>query len=262
MKIKTWLWLGMAALLPAAAMAQKEALARFAAPTGMIYDGGGALHVSEWGADRVVRIRDGKREEVARGIASPAGLAIDGSGNLYVAGYGDGNIYRLGAAGAPEIIAKGFAAPTGLLWTPAGLLVANRNAGEVIRLKPNGAKEVVSRGHAAPVGIAMIDDGSLFVSCYGGSVDMIKPDGSRVAISKGLRTPGVGIVQAGADSVHVVDYGAGSVLELDENGVKRKLASGLGSPVGLAKMPDGNLRVGLWSDGSTRAIDLGGANGQ
>lgn len=227
------------------------------APTGFAFAGDGALYVSEWGANRVSRIQDGKKSTALEGIPSPAGLAFDRKGNLYVAGYGDGNIYSWNGKDKPRILASGFVSPCGLFFEENGaLLVANRNAGEIARVFPNGKKEIVSAGHNTPVGIARTADGDLFVSCYGGSVDLLSPEGERRSFSSGLVTPGVGIIPADAQSVFVVDYGTGKIAKVDSSGKVEEIASGLRSPVALARTPDGNLLAGCWNDGSARKIIL------
>lgn len=223
------------------------------APTGIACDTNGNLYVSEWGAGRIALIRDGKKTIILDGLSSPAGLVFDENGKLYIAGYGDGNIYVWSGAGKPEIFATGLSAPTGLLWDN-GLIVANRNAGEVVKFDPQGVRKVISRGHKLPVGIARTADGNLFVSCYGGTVDVIGPNGKTSSISDGLSTPGVGIVSAGDNSVYVVDYAKGNIDLLGTDGVQKIVASGLLSPVALAKMGDGNLVVGCWGDGTLRIV--------
>lgn len=230
-----------------------------AAPVGLAHDAQGRLWVAEWGADRIVRLdKQGRRAEVVEGISQPAGLAFDDKGTLWAAGYGDGRIYAWSPETGLRVAAAGLAAPTGLFWSAeTGLLAANRNAGEVVRIGPDGRREVLSRGHSFPVGVARLADGTLAVSCYGGSVDYVSPDGERRSLparSAGLVRPGVGILAAGEDRLLVVDNGAGAVGRLDAQGRARSLASGLSSPVGLARAPDGRILVATWGDGTVRAL--------
>lgn len=230
-----------------------------AAPVGMAHDAQGRLWVAEWGADRIVRLDGrGKRAEIIEGIAQPAGLAFDADGTLWAAGYGDGRIYAWTPESGFRLVAHGLSAPTGLFWSAeTGQLAANRNAGEVVRIKPDGSREVVSSGHRLPVGITRLADGSLAVSCYGGSVDIVAPGGERRSLegrSAGLSRPGVGILAAGPDSVFVADNGGGAVARLNMQGRATVLASGLASPVGLARAPDGRVLVATWGDGTVRAL--------
>lgn len=227
-------------------------------PTGMVYDKNGSLYVSEWGAGRIIRIKDGKTSMVLDELESPAGLAFDSAGNLYFAGYGDGNIWIWKGNGKPRVLASGFSAPTGILWNEDKkvLLVANRNAGEVVEVNASGNKKVISRGHKTPVGVAQTDDGQLFVSCYGGSVDVIAPNGAMSSVSTGFGTPGVGIVPAGSNSVYVVDYARGNIAHVNSSGLLDIMAKGLTSPVGLVTMPDENLLVGCWGDNSLKVITI------
>ncbi|MDE7371924.1 MAG: hypothetical protein K2N07_09355 [Desulfovibrio sp.] len=233
--------------------------AGLSAPVGMAHDAQGRLWVAEWGADRIVRLDErGRRAEVIAGIAQPAGLAFDADGTLWAAGYGDGRIYAWTPEQGLRVVAAGLSAPTGLFWSAeTGLLAANRNAGELVRIQPDGTREVVSSGHRLPVGVTRLADGSLAVSCYGGSVDMVAPDGavrSLPAAAAGLVRPGVGILAAGPDSVLVADNGADAVARLEREGRAAVLASGLASPVGLARAPDGRLLVATWGDGTVRAF--------
>lgn len=230
-----------------------------AAPTGMAHDAQGRLWVAEWGADRIARLDGrGERAEVITGIAQPAGIAFDADGTLWAAGYGDGRIYAWTPETGLRVVTQALAAPTGLFWSPeTGLLAANRNAGEVLRIGPDGSREVVSAGHRLPVGVARLADGTLAVSCYGGGVDYVSPDGERRSLdgrSAGLAWPGVGILAAGPQGLVVVDNGGGAVARLDRRGRATALASGLASPVGLARAPDGRILVATWGDGTVRAL--------
>lgn len=225
-------------------------------PVGMVYDSQGNLYVAEWGAGRVSKFDpQGKRTTVTDSMRSPSGLAFDDKGTLYVASYGDGNVYVLEPTGKTRSIASGFSSPTGLLWDKDNtLLVANRNAGEVVRVFLDGRKEIVSKGHKTPVGIAQTNDGTLYVSCYGGSVDHIE-NGKAVPLNSTLNTPGVGIIADG-EAVLVVDYGGTTVERISPDGKASPVATGLRSPVGLARMPGGRILVGTWSDNAAFAFTL------
>ena len=267
MKNKIWLWALLIAplLLPACKISAQDmsqpVFSGFNAPTGMVYDKKRQLYVSEWSTNRIATIKDGQKSIILDGLPSPAGLAFDNDGNLYIAGYGDGNIYVWDGKGKPRILASDLSSPTGLLWSnDNNLLVANRNAGEIVKINANGDKKVISRGHKTPVGLAQTNNGNLFVSCYGGSIDIIFPDGKVSSISNELSTPGLGIVPAGPDSVYVVDYTLGNIVQISLNGVKRIIAKGLSSPVGLAIMPDKRIIVSLWGDNSLRIINNQGAH--
>lgn len=252
------LWLLTWHPLAAAAAGGEVVAAGLSAPVGMAHDAQGRLWVAEWGADRIVRLDDrGTRAEVIEGVAQPAGLAFDADGTLWAAGYADGRIYAWTPEQGLRVLAAGLSAPTGLFWSQeTGLLAANRNAGELVRISPDGTREVVSSGHRLPVGVTRLADGSLAVSCYGGSVDMVAPDGavrSLPAAAAGLVRPGVGILAAGRHSVLVADNGGG-VARLGREGQATVLASGLASPVGLARAPDGRILVATWGDGTVRAL--------
>lgn len=237
-----WGFASQAAASPAASVSNIQA------PVGMAYDTGGALHVAEWGADRVSKVApSGARSIVTNAIRNPAGLAFDGTGTLYVASYGDGGIYALPHGKEPRRIAFGFSSPTGLIWDGGTLIVANRNAGEIVRVYLDGKKEVISRGHRTPVGVARLADGTFVVSCYGGTVDVVDPAGTVSTLTASL-SPGVGIIPDGEDAVLVVNYGGSTVERVTRKGETAPVADGLRSPVGLARMPDGRIIVGTWGD--------------
>lgn len=105
------------------------------------------------------------------------------------------------------------------------------------------------------MGIAQTTNGTIYVSCYGGSVDRISPDGKPVTVSTGLNTPGVGII-ADSDNVLVVDYGGTTVARVTLDGKATPVANGLRSPVSLARMPDGRILVGTWSDNAAFAFEI------
>ena len=249
----------LAARAALAASAGGEVVASgLSAPVGMAHDGHGRLWVAEWGADRIVLLDGrGRRSEVVGGISQPAGLAVDAYGTLWIAGYGDGRIYTWTPEQGLRVAGEGFSAPTGLFWSAeTGLLAANRNAGEVVRIRQDGTREVVSRGHRLPVGVTRLADGSLAVSCYGGSVDRVSPDGAIQSIPArdvGLVGPGVGILTDGG-RLFVVDNGGGTVARLEAGKMADTLASGLMSPVGLTRAPDGRLLVASWGDGTVRSL--------
>lgn len=226
-------------------------------PVGMVYGRDGALYVAEWSGGRVSRFdAQGNRTILVDALSNPAGLAFDDDGILYIAGYGDGTIYAFDDKRGLRAFASGFSAPTGLLWShDKTLLVANRNAGEIVEVLPDGQKRLVSRHHKFPVGLAQTSDGSLFVSCYGGSVDHIAPDGAIRSVSTKLRTPGVGILAYGPDTVLVVDYSGNAVARIDVQGHVSLVAEGVRSPVGLARMPDGRFLVGCWGDNAAYCFE-------
>ena len=45
-----------------------------------------------------------------------------------------------------------------------------------------------------------------------------------------------------------MDYGGTTVIRVDADGKAAPVVEGLRSPVGLARMPDGRIIVGTWSD--------------
>lgn len=222
------------------------------APVGMALDKDGILYVSEWGADKVVKLdKNGNIETMVTGVRNPAGLAFAQDGTLYISGYGDNSIYAWDLKKGLRKIAGGFSSPTGMIMDDDGsLIIANRDAGEVVRLYNDGTKRILSRNHKTPVGVAKTSNGLIFVSCYGGSVDLINPSGKIRNLPTNISTPGVGIIAHGPESVLVVDYGAGTLARVDKTGSTKIIANNLPSPVALGKNSSGQILTGCWGDGS------------
>lgn len=224
----------------------------FQSPVAIVASGG-ALYISDWSADNVIRIgKDGRRRVLAANVPAAAGLAVDARGRLYVASYAGDYIARLDEDGRIVRIAENLATPTGIAFAKNGeLLVANRASGQVLAVNvANGAKRRVSEGFDLPVGVVETADGSIVVSQYGGRVTRVLPDGSRQELGQDFVRPGVGIAADGNYAVLVVDNGAGVIRRVDFNGKTDAVTSRLGgNVVALGKGIDGEWLIGAWDGG-------------
>ena len=220
-------------------------------PVGMLYDPEGRLYIADWGTQTVSRYdTDARQTVITQDVGRPSGLALDENGTLYIASYNRNVIYTLKAGKEPRVFATGFNPPAGLLWADGVLYMANRDAGEIIRIHPDGRKELISKGHIQPVGIVKRADGSLVISCLGGTIEHIGLDGRVRVISDKLNSPSPGLIPDGDEAVLVPDYGGTTVERIYMDGRTETIAGGFITPVGLVRMPDGNLMVGDWGRGA------------
>jgi glucose/arabinose dehydrogenase len=113
---------------------------------------------------------------------------------------------------------------------------------------------VAAEGLQTPVGAVELPGGELMVSNIAGGISLVGQDGRARNIHGELRSPGRGIVadHEGA-AAYVVDYGGTTVSRIDHDGGRVVVADGLSSPVGLARMPDGNLLVATWGANAKKA---------
>ncbi|MGJ3700922.1 hypothetical protein [Variovorax sp. AFSI2.2] len=220
-------------------------------PVGMAYDAAGHLYVANWSAGTVLRFApDGARSVFASGLSGPSGLAIGPgpSGDIFVASYSQDLVWRFTPGGRQSVFVRGLATPAGLSFDRKGrLLIANRRTNQILAAHPDGRIEVAAEGLQTPVGAVELPGGELMVSNIAGGISLVGQDGRARSIHGELRSPGPGIVadRDGA-AAYVVDYGGTTVSRIDREGGRVVVADGLSSPVGLARMPDGNLLVATW----------------
>jgi YD repeat-containing protein len=225
-------------------------------PVGMAYDASGNLYVANWSAGNVMRFAPaGERTVFASGLSGPSGLAISSKGDVYVASYNEDLVWRFTPRGDQAVFVRGLATPAGLSFDARGrLLIANRRTHQILAVRPDGAIDVAAEGLQTPVGAVELPNGDLLVSNIAGGISLVSGGLKARAINTDLRSPGPGIVAAGADAAYVVDYGGTTVSRIDRNGVREVIADGLSSPVGLASAPDGSLTVATWGANATFQI--------
>ncbi len=217
-------------------------------PVGMAYDAGGNLYVANWSAGTVMRLTPrGERTVFASGLSGPSGLAVSAKGDVYVASYNEDLVWRFTPNGDKAVFVRGLATPAGLSFDARGrLLIANRRTHQILAASQDGKVEIAAEGLQTPVGAAELANGDLLVSNIAGGISLVSGGKKARTINTELRSPGPGIVAAGADAAYVVDYGGATVSRVDRHGVRTVIADGLSSPVGLAVAPDGSLMVATW----------------
>jgi virginiamycin B lyase len=183
-------------------------------------------------------------------FVSPAGIATDATGAVFVSSYSGDIIVRVGPDGKRKTVADGLSTPTGIAFARDGrLLVANRSSGEIVALDTKtGNRTVVARGLSLPVGVVEMPDGSIVSSQYGGRVTRILSDGMVQELGQSFNRPGVGILADGDDAVLVIDNGASVVRRVSFDGQSSVVVDGLsGSAVALGRATNGDLLVGTWA---------------
>ncbi|OCG39894.1 Vgb family protein [Gilliamella sp. Bif1-4] len=226
---------------------------RFNAPTGIAFDSAGAMYVTNWSDDSVVKVKvNGERETVYSNISSPAGIVIDVDDNIYVSSYSDNYILKIAKNGQSQKISQGYHTPTGMALSNSGkLLITNRSTGEIVSLDfENGQKTTIARGLVTPVGVTQLPDNSLVVSQYSGHLTLIQPNGDKTEIGEGFNRPGVGIVTISPSEVAVIDNGANMLRKIDvKTKVLTTLFTSLPSAVALA-YHNNRFYIGTWGDNS------------
>lgn len=224
----------------------------FNSPTGIAFDSSGAMYVTNWSGNSIVKITaDGKRETVYANISAPAGIVIDAKDNIYVSSYNDDYILKLTANGKSEKISEGYHTPTGIAFSNSGqLLVTNRSTGEIVALDlKSGQKKVIAHGLSTPVGVTQLPDNSLVVSQYSGRLTLIQPNGKQIELGAGFDRPGVGIVTLSPSVVAVIDNGANMVRKIDVKTKKiSNIVSSIPGAVALAFYQN-RLYIGAWENG-------------
>ncbi|MGN6827003.1 virginiamycin B lyase family protein [Paucibacter sp. M5-1] len=234
----------------------------FSSPTGLAYDSGGGLYVTEWSANRVSHIdSNGVTRLVTDKVRSPSGIVVGPDETVYVASYSEGVVHRLRSDGVPEEFVSNLRTPAGLsIGRDGSLLIADRGLNQILRADASGSKQVLAQGLPTPVGVVEFADGTLVISNFAGGVVEVRADGVQRELTKRLGAPAVGIVADGSDAVLVPDYSGTSVWRITRSGGATVLIQDLQSPVAMARSKSGSeLAVGNWGDGSVRRYRYGAA---
>ncbi|MCV7385827.1 SMP-30/gluconolactonase/LRE family protein [Mycolicibacter longobardus] len=155
--------------------------------------------VSEFGTGRVLCLRAGGVEVLARDLAGPVGITISDDGTYLVAESGAGRVVRIGGSGVQTVF-DGLVRPQGILLADGRLYVVDAGARQVLEIDlDTGTRHTIAEGlpigpppgvtpkplkgmppFSGPqgpfAGIARGRDGTLFVSADGdGSVLALRP---------------------------------------------------------------------------------------
>jgi len=197
-------------------------------------------------------------------IPGPESVAVGPDGAWYVSAFGkfgnglDGAVYRVDPqSGKSEVYATGLEDPCGVIFVGSTLWAADRKG--VYRVS-RGNAELVYPAKDFPRPLHFLNDlavgrnGELYVSDTGdstanghGAVFRLSP-GKPPTVLAGSDTVKAqssvnGLFSAGGDSMYTVGYRTGVLSVSDGKGGWRDLASGLGSPDGIAAAPSGGFYI-------------------
>jgi len=211
---------------------------------------------------------DGTGSIFASGLLRPRGLAFDGFGNLFVATLdtatlfdNQGQILKFAPDGTVTVLASRLHSPEGVAFDGAGNLYfasgdfSHPATGVITKITPQG---VASRfaflgqgdhGVHQNFGVTFDGQGNLFVADNLPEAIYAITPARRVSTFVSLPVPS-GLAFDGAGNLYASDFGPdydpsapGGVTKIAPDGTQTIVVSGLGSLLGLAFDPNGNLFV-------------------
>ena len=220
-------------------------------------DADGNIWISDWSGQRVgIYDSEGRLVRTIEGIGDPSGNVFDDKGNFYVSSYSYRQVWKIDPSGRKRVYADGFDVPAGLAWIDGCLYVANRDAGELVRIEKNGRKTVLAEDLPQPVSCLKLKDGALIISCLSGSPRILEKNGKLSVLIPEITSSGINIIPDEDDSFIFCVISDGTVERVTLGGkpgnrtVKRTvLASGFHTPIGVARLPDGNIIFDAWHEG-------------
>ena len=144
-------------------------LARLSKPEGIDFLSSGDLVLSEDIINgRLLRLKQGKIDVIARGLRRPEGLCVYPDGSVVVAETLSGRILAVDERGRIRTLVDGLNEPDQVELDMAGFLWITEDAmpGRLLRFKDNNL-EVIMNGLWAPQGMAFSDDGTLYLAEQG-----------------------------------------------------------------------------------------------
>ena len=175
-------------------------------------------------SQRVVRIDRRGRLTVVAHVPGAIGVAL-GNGAVYVTDVKQGRLLRV-RRGRVEVLARGFAEPlVGVAVSSNGAVYVSsgRSNGRVERIASNGSRRVVFEGLELAAFISVAPDGSVLVvdhvrheeSSPPGKLLRVSPAGEVTTLSEGkIRAP-FSAMQTAAGVVYVTTFGTPAVGRLD-----------------------------------------------
>jgi sugar lactone lactonase YvrE len=157
----------------------------------------------------LVRVtRAGERIAFSCEIMNPTGLAFGADGQLYVSSRSEGVVYRYRDFDNLEVVADDLGIACGIAFDSEGVLFVGDRAGRIVRVRPGGNKEVFARLEPS-------------VSAY------------HLAFDAEDRLYVTGPTFSTRDVLYRIDRG----------GTATAVATGLGRPQGMTRLPSGELLV-------------------
>lgn len=164
---------------------------------GIALDGKGGVVVAEWGAGRVLSIRDGVTEVIATGLDRPSGVAVGSDGSVYISEFGAGRVVKL-SGGQTTTVLDQLIRPQGLVRVGEKLYVLDVKAKTLTEIDlKTGSHDVVARD--LPVGPP-----------EGVELKPLKP----VLPLAGAMGPFAGLAADGRGTIYISADAEGSVLAL------------------------------------------------
>jgi hypothetical protein len=200
-----------------------------------------------------------KIEPFVTGIKEPHGLGIIGN-ELFVSSWGDRAIYRVNLQTKERrLLADELDGAHDMVQGPDGDLVTPLfKDGRVVKIKlEDGRVTTLARGLDGPNGITRARTGGYYVTnANDGTMVRIEEDGKVHELASGLKEP-AGIIVDNDNIIRLAQFDAPNeaVLQIQDNGHRTTLASGLTDAESLAVDAGKNLIIGH-TDAGQIAFDV------
>jgi hypothetical protein len=140
--------------------------------------GRGAVYVTDVKKGRLLRVRSGRTEVIARGFPEPlVGVAVASNGSVLVSsGRGNGRVESIAGDGSRRLVFDGLALAAFISLAPDGTLLVvdhvrhDRSSppGKLLRVSPDGAVTTLSEGKIrAPFSAAQTAAGVVYMTTFG-----------------------------------------------------------------------------------------------
>lgn len=200
-----------------------------------------------------------KIEPFVTGIKEPHGLGVIGN-ELFVSSWGDKAIYRVNLqTGERRLLADELDGAHDMVESPDGELVTPLfRDGRVVKVRlDDGRVTTLARDLDGPNGIVRARNGGYYVTnAKDGTLVKVDEDGKVSKVADGLREP-AGVVVDNDNIIRLAQFDdpPNSVLQIQDNGNRSTLISGLQNAESLAVDYGKNLIIGHTADGKV-AFDI------